>query len=131
MIITENPVNYLGYNAFTGDYCTPSYCSDSHYGDYAYFNTAGNLDVFIAEPINLNRQTYDFYNRTGAGCNRPIIGVCVGTANTCLDTVQFCTSGVITAIPNTCSPIGPYYDYAWSTGATTSSIDVSHGMVFR
>lgn len=126
MIITENPTNYLGYNAFASDYCTSSYCSDPYYGYYAYFNTSGNLDIFIAQPININRQTYDFYNRTGGGCNRPIVGVCVGTSNVCKDTVQFCSNGVITAITNTCNPIGPYYNYLWSTGSTSSSIGVSN-----
>jgi len=126
MIITESPLNFLGYNAFAGDYCTSTYCSDSYYGDYAYFNTAGDLDIFIAEPINLNRQTYDFYNRTGGGCSRPIVGVCIGTSNVCLDTVQFCSNGVITAITNTCNPMGPNYNYLWSTGATSISISVSN-----
>jgi len=123
-IITDQPP-LAGYNVIAANGCPSSYCSDNDYGDYSYFNTTGNLDVFIASPINLSRQTYDFYDRSGNSCNRPRVGVCIGTANTCLDTVKFCSSGTIRAIPNTCPTIGPTYNYLWSTGARTSSITVT------
>jgi len=124
MIITDVPP-LTGYNLVSANGCPSVYCSDNYYGDYSYINTNGNLDAFIAEPINLNRQTYDFYDRSGNGCSRPRVNVCVGTSNTCLDTVQFCSDGTIKAIPNTCNTIGPNYTYLWSTGARAQSITVS------
>jgi len=124
MIITDVPP-LAGYNIISATGCPANYCSDSYYGDYSYFNTTGNLDAFISEPINLNRQTYDFYDRTGNSCNRPKVAVCIGTSNTCLDSVQFCSSGTIRAITNTCPTIGPTYTYLWSTGARSASITVT------
>jgi len=115
MIITDNPTNFKGYNT-SGLNCTPSYCSDSYYGDYVTFSTAGDLDVLIAEPIDLSRQTYDFYERTGNSCSRPIVRVCIGTANICQKTAEFCTAGTINVIPNVCSGIAPNFNYLWSDG---------------
>lgn len=124
VIITYAP-SLDGYNETLLNGCPSVYCSDNYYGDYAKLNTAGNLDAFIAEPINLSRETYDFYDRSGNSCNRPRVSVCVGTSNTCEDTVQFCSSGTIKAIPNTCSNIGPTYTYLWSNGSGAASITVS------
>jgi len=125
VIITENPTGFLGYNASPSTYCTSSYCSDPNYGDYAYLNTTGDLDIFTAEPIDLTRQPYDYYKRSGNSCSRPLVKVCIGTADTCEDTVQLCSGGTIRAISNSCSPVCAYYDYLWSTGAHTSFITTS------
>ncbi len=126
MVITADPPpSFLGYNAVNATYCNTTYCSDANYGYYATFNTSGNLDAFIAKPINLNRQPYDFYLRTGAGCNRPQVGICVGQSTVCEDTVAFCISGIITAITRTCNIIGPTFTYLWSTSSRSSAISVS------
>jgi gliding motility-associated-like protein len=125
MIVTADPFpSFLGYNAISSN-CNSTYCSDSWYGYYEYLNTAGNLDIFIGKPINLNRQPYDFYLRTGSGCNRPQVGVCIGESSVCMDTVQFCLSGSITAIPLSCPTIGPTYTYLWSTHSSATTITVS------
>jgi len=116
MIIT-NSAPLAGYNVTPVNGCTPSYCSDANYSKYSYFNTAGGLDAFVAEPIDLTRQTYDFYQRSGNSCSRPVVPVCVGTSNVCLDTVQGCTIVGVSAIPQSCNFISPYYTYLWSTGS--------------
>jgi len=124
MIVTDVPGSFLGYNV-TASNCNQTYCSDPYYGYFSYFNTVGNLDVFIAKPINLNRQPYDFYLRSGNACNRPQEGVCIGTGNACMDTAKFCVSGTIYAIPRECPVISPNYTYSWSNGSPFSSIGVS------
>ncbi len=120
-------LNYIGYAYYTYA-CNPAYCSDPYYGEFATLNTAGNLDVFIAEPIDLNRQTYDYYTRTGLGCAKPYEGVCIaGNLGRCQDTAQFCVAGSLNAISNTCPGYygaGPIFDYKWSTGSTSSYTSV-------
>ncbi len=118
---------YIGYASYPYS-CNPGYCSDLYYGEFATLYTAGNLDVFIGEPIDLTRQTYDYYDRSGSGCNKPYEGVCIsGNLRTCQDTAQFCFSGILTAQTNTCPgyySAGPLFDYRWSTGGTHDTIHV-------
>ncbi len=128
MIITSAPApSFIGYNATDTKYCNSTYCSDPNYGHFAEFNTYGNLDIFISKPFNMARQPYDFYLRNGSGCDRPQVGVCIGLSpnGPCMDTVQFCSSGVLEAITNTCNLVGPAYTYLWSNGARTSSTSVA------
>ncbi len=121
---------FLGYNlGFWPFGCNGSYCSDPLYGSFGYFNTSGNLDAFIAKPIDLTRQPYDFYMRSGSGCSRPQIGVCITdnahTLDSCPDTLKYCQFGQLWANSNVCSPLlteaGPHYTYLWSTGDVTTS----------
>ncbi len=46
---------YIGYASYPYS-CNPGYCSDLYYGEFATLCTAGNLDVFIGEPLDLTRQ---------------------------------------------------------------------------
>jgi gliding motility-associated-like protein len=121
IIFTSDP-NFIGYDYFPAT-CNSAYCADNNYGSFEYLVTSGSSDIFIAKPIDLTRQPYDFYIRNGGGCARPVVGVCIDT--TCPDTVQFCVSGTINAIPNTCSVAGPDYTYKWSNGGATQAITVS------
>ncbi|HTA81566.1 MAG TPA: gliding motility-associated C-terminal domain-containing protein [Bacteroidia bacterium] len=114
MIITSD-ASYIGYNS-SSFFCNNSYCSDNSYGDFQSFNTAGNYDIFIAKPIDVNRQPYDFYIRNGSNCIRPQNKICIN--NNCPDTVQFCTGGSIYVVNNTCSQVAPDYTYTWSNGQT-------------
>ncbi len=104
--------NFAGYNVNFDTGCNTSYCSDANYGRFAQFNAAGSLDAFIAKPVDLNRQPYDFYVRSGNNCNRPMVGVCIDT--TCPDTVSLCSGNYITATPRICSAVGPYVTFLWS-----------------
>jgi gliding motility-associated-like protein len=136
MIITTD-ANFIGYKTLNWLYglCNNAYCSDSYYGQFAYFNTAGSLDIFIAEPIDLNRQPYDFYIRSGNSCNRDFEGVCINNNlnnyNLCMDSVQFCGNGNLYANSNTCSPLGaetgPDFNYLWSNGSTQNGTIANHG----
>jgi len=116
MIVTGNG-NYLGYNTSSVN-CNSLYCADPYYGSFQYVPTSGANDIFIAKPIDLSRQPYDFYLRNGNVCTRPVVGVEIDT--TTIDTVSFCVSGTLTANPNTCNIIGPNYNYTWSNGAAGS-----------
>ena len=126
---------FIGYNTLIWLFglCNNAYCSDANYGQYAYFNTKGNLDIFIAAPIDTARQTYDYYLRNGSGCDKSYKGVCINNDNPnnyfdCKDTISFCGYGNLLANSNTCHPLGaetgPDYTYLWSTGATINIITV-------
>lgn len=112
MVITTD-ASFIGYNASPVT-CNLAYCSDNNYGSFNYFSTFGNSDIFIAKPIDLSRQPYDFYIRDSATCVRPVVGVSItGGVH---DTITFCQSGVLTANSNTCAQVGPNFNYVWSTG---------------
>ncbi|HTA81889.1 MAG TPA: SBBP repeat-containing protein [Bacteroidia bacterium] len=121
MVVTGS-VNYIGYGT-SPVHCNTTYCSDIYYGSFQYVSTSGASDIFIAAPIDLSRQPYDFYDRTGGGCTRPVVGVVIDSINT--DTVRFCSSGSVTAYSNTCAIAGPNYNYQWSTGAAGGSLTVN------
>jgi gliding motility-associated-like protein len=120
MVITTDP-NYIGYNVSPLN-CNLSYCSDPSYGSFAYFSTAGSSDIFIAKPIDINRQPYDFFLRNGNICTRPIDSMSINAGK---DTVTFCNSGVLSAYTNTCAQAGPTYTYKWSNGSAGQSTSVS------
>ncbi len=52
--------------------CTANanYCSDPDYSSYHVANSAAGQDLFIGNCIDLNRQPYDFYYRSGSACDR-------------------------------------------------------------
>jgi len=123
MIVPYNPANFIGYDTLQKNGCNSVYCSDNNYGDYVALTTTGNLDIFIAKPIDLSRQTYDFYIRSGNNCDRPQVSVCVQP--NCADTVKFCSGGSINAQPNVCPKIGPNFTYHWSNGQNSQSAFIS------
>ena len=126
LIFPEVNSSVLGYNAIPVNGCVASYCSDSHYDNYESITTSGNLDGFISNGIDLNRQPYDFYKRSGGGCNRPANSVCIWDGSLdCPDTLKFCQSGTLYANTKTCGNIGPTFTYHWSNGGGSSSINVS------
>lgn len=91
------------------------YCSDPNYGQYHAMSTSGNFDAIIANCIDPNREPYDYYQRSGSGCNRDIVRGCIGS--TCPDTLSSCASVIATAVPKTCGSIGPSFTYNWSNNA--------------
>ncbi|HTA28060.1 MAG TPA: SBBP repeat-containing protein, partial [Bacteroidia bacterium] len=133
--------NFVGCNS-SYDYpycpengqCNGPYCNDTHYGDFGLMSTTGNLDIFIAKPIDLIRQTYDYYHRSGSFCDRPQVNVCINTSGGqnggCQDTIRECeynlAAGVYTfANSRTCNQIGPNFNYLWSTHQTGDLIVVN------
>ncbi len=123
----------FSYCRFEG--CNHSYCSDNYYGHFGTMTTFGNLDIFIAKPIDLTRQTYDYYSRYENFCDRPQVGVCINDNNSsihggCQDTVRFCEYNfppgiALFANTQTCNnlnDIGPDFNFLWSTHATGNQI---------
>jgi gliding motility-associated-like protein len=135
LIFPEVYTNFLGYNTSGNSSCNSPYCSDPNYNQYEEFFTAGNLDIFIANAVDTARQTYDFYKRTGVGCNRDVLnGSCISKLGdtTCLDSVLFCTLGAVQLNMHNCNVINqngiaPDYTYEWSNGFNViAPVDVNY-----
>lgn len=93
-----------------------SYCNDPSYFELLGTNSVGSADVFIANNFDPNREPYDYYVRTGSGCDRSYLGVCADIS--CADTFEFCKTGGLSAYSHTYYLSGPEFDYLWSTGST-------------
>ncbi len=126
---------FLGYhtNEVNNNWWS-SYCSNSNYFEYQGFTSAGNSDILIAKNFDPARATYDYYTRTGTGCGKPYVGVCINKLNltNCPDTITFCgDNNLIYAYSNTNdvwysnNNAGPDFNYLWSTGQTTKYITVT------
>ncbi|HKR06632.1 MAG TPA: gliding motility-associated C-terminal domain-containing protein [Bacteroidia bacterium] len=105
-----------------------TYCSDNNYTDFVYFYSYGNSDIFINANIDINREPYDYFQRTGTSCVRPFNDVCIGNSLpnlSCQDTISICGSSTLGVDFNTLYDLDPDFNYLWNTGSTVSSINVS------
>lgn len=107
------------YPVYSGN----SYCSDSEYKRFRATNSSGNTDAVIAKVFDADREPYDYYWRTGSGCDRSLVGVCIG-GSLCPDTLTFCGQGVLSSYSNTIQ-VGPSFTYQWSTGSGAPSLSVN------
>lgn len=131
--VDHNRLPYLGspykYRMTKFFSSTPSsYCSDVNYREYIYQPSAGNSDIFIANAIDLTREPYDFYNRSGmVSCDRSAIDYTYVYSYNHPDTVDFCLTqyrlwGYTRTTGTTNSP---NFTYKWSTGSTSNWIWVT------
>jgi gliding motility-associated-like protein len=106
---------------WTSSYQAPNYCTDSQYNDYVSVSSAGFSDAFVGRIINLSRQPYDYYQRSGSLCTRPFVKTCINyTSTSCPDTIKMCGPDRIDAITHTDDwlsdgDLGPYHHFKWST----------------
>lgn len=102
------------------------YCNDLEYSSYYELTTAGNYDIFTSRPIDLGREPYDIFLRTGQGCNRDTIDVCINTSlvYSCPDSVEFCSGGWIYAITSI-GPFGPQMNLLWNNNSTAPQLYVT------
>lgn len=130
----NKPYNLLHHSANPNTF---NFCSDTKYG---YFNGLsgyyGNSDFFVINSIDLNRQPYDYYYRSGGVCDRPYVGSCIVESDTlsiltnigCGDSAEVCDTTYLHVCTNTSENyfssyrVGPNFTYAWSTGANTRTI---------
>jgi gliding motility-associated-like protein len=105
------------YPLGTGSGNSGSYCNDVYYGGFASMPSYGFSDAFVCDGIDLARQPYDFYIRSGANCLRPQLDICLeweGQTD-CPDTIKLCSPNyVYTDMHQLGYPISPLYHYNWS-----------------
>lgn len=108
----------------TTSYQAPIYCSDNNYDDYISATATGFCDAFVGKILDLSRQHYDYYQRSGSVCSRPFVKTCINyTSSVCPDTIAMCGPSKIHALTFTDAlpsegDIGPYHHFKWSTGDT-------------
>lgn len=110
------------HNTVSVEFSAIGYCNDPYYGNFRELISAGNSDAFITSIFDTDREPYDYYVRSGSGCDRPYVGVCIG-GSSCPDTVTFCGSGVVSRYSNVIAA-GPDFTYQWSNGSTGTGISV-------
>lgn len=97
-----------------------TYCSDNEYNRYVISGSRGYCDLFLICGIDLSREPYDYYERSGTGCLRDRLGVCIeGTYtfnSSCPDTIKICQGRRIFSNSKTGSEgfIGPKHHYRWN-----------------
>lgn len=105
-------------------YQTNIYCTDNNYDDYLSVTATGFCDGFVGKILDLSRQHYDYYQRSGSVCTRPFVKSCINyTSTSCPDTIKMCGPNKIHALTFTDAlsnegDIGPYHHFKWSTGDT-------------
>ena len=114
-----------------------NYCSaNNNYTHYMPLSCKGYSDAFIFKGIDLTRNPYDYYDRSGSLCNLNFVGTCIEkTPQTCQDTINFCLEGTIntnnhagtTQLNFNYYGIGPIQRYIWnnSISDTLSSLFVN------
>lgn len=112
---------------------TPNYCNDSNYGQYAANTAEALTDGFLARGYVPGRQPYDWWHRTGTGCDRVELDPCIRQGNAaCQDTVFACGSALLNVRLDYSHSgssnnhfLGPEVDYQWSTGSAAATLTVS------
>ena len=107
----------------------PSYCSaPNNYKDYTVLQVNGYSDLFIFKGMDLTRNPYDYYTRSGSICDLGFAGSCIvdlaEAVPVCRDTIKSCTGAGIGAEPNTHAggnSIGPEHTYIWNNNPNETS----------
>lgn len=122
-LLTINNLNFGGLNNLNQP---NAYCSAANnYNDYENLMCNGYSDAFIFKGIDLTRNPYDYYNRSGALCNLNFVKTCIEYQNNlilCPDTIKICVKDSIVANEHTSSvnsnnyfnEFGPIYKYKWN-----------------
>ncbi len=121
------PQNFILYSSISIP-AVSSYCNDSNYGNFSALTSMGNTDIFIAKIMDTQREPYDYYQRFGAGCDRPNVGVCI-EGSACPDTATFCGFGLLHTY-SFVNAAGPGFTYLWNTGGTSVNLGTTSSGYF-
>ncbi len=112
--------SFIWANSF---YQASGYCTDGQYNLYITGYSSGFSDAIVGNMVDLSRQTYDYYQRSGSQCLRPFVPTCIEHApviQICPDTIKICPGEYIKAETRTGTEgaIGPYHKFKWNVGPT-------------
>lgn len=129
--VTTNVYPVSAFSTWWPPYQISNYCTDNDYDNYNIVTSSGFSDAFVGKIINLNRQPYDYYKRSGSLCTRPFVKSCINyTSTLCPDTIKMCGPNKIHALTFTDALsydgyIGPYHHFKWSTSPTLDTLQYS------
>lgn len=140
----QNALLFPSTNGFTGQISTPgsgiigtgvsTYCNDNSYGRYTGIVSEGVVDGFVSRGYVNGRQPYDIWRRTGTGCDRDMLEVCIRqpSDDVCPDTIRNCGPTPLNVLTNysfannaNANFLGPALTYQWSTGSTAAQINAN------
>lgn len=103
-----------------------SYCGDPNYGKYHRINGTGNRDIIIANCFDPNREPYDFFLRSGSGCNRNYTQLSLAGGSGSITVCNVNSVGSIQVDSNVCNSLAPNQNYTWQSipgpGSSTTKI---------
>jgi gliding motility-associated-like protein len=132
-----NPVSVYPNFSFIGNYAfyqTTGYCTDGQYNLYMTGYSNGFSDAIVGNLVDLQRQTYDYYVRSGNQCLRPQLNACIQYAyqtQLCPDTIKICPGEYIKAETHTGidGAIGPYHHFTWDTNLPADTLQLYKPLV--
>lgn len=110
------------------------YCNDPNYGSYAGSLSEGLTDGFVARGYVEEREPYDWWLRSGTGCDRDTLEPCIRQSggSTCPDTITVCGPAGLNVftryshiVGNSLGYLGPAITYQWSTGSIAPTISAN------
>ncbi|MFH2140772.1 MAG: SBBP repeat-containing protein [Bacteroidota bacterium] len=128
--------NFLNISYHSPNPINLNFCGDNTYGYFKGLYGYPSSDFFVMNAIDLNREPYDYYYRSGSVCDRPYVGSCIVESDLtsletnigCGDSAVVCDTTYLHVCTNTSERyfssyrVGPNFTYLWSTGANTRSI---------
>jgi gliding motility-associated-like protein len=123
--------NFIQSYAF---YQSSGYCSDGQYNLYLTGYSNGFSDAIVGNLVDISRQTYDYYQRSGNVCARPFVPTCIEhypTIALCPDTIKICPGEYIQANSHTGinGAIGPYHHFKWDPNPLIDTMAVYKPLV--
>lgn len=100
---------------------TTPYCGDPDYHKFQSFLSQGNKDIFIGNFWDPNRSHYDFFKRSGSGCDFSILPSCI--EENCPDTVTACGFTEIGMVHYYCPLVAPSLVNLFDPMGNTASPD--------
>lgn len=100
-----------------------TYCGDPFYGNFRSTDGVGGLDGFVLKAIDPARSPFDFYQRSGSGCDLSIPDACIYGSNSspipCPESLTGCAPYAITATNFTLDVVSFGSSYNWSLSGST------------
>lgn len=117
LIIPTSPTN-----TYTTTWST--YGLNAAFLNFVFLNGDNSPNSFVLNAINASTPDYNFFN------NQPVDSL-HGNIMPNQDTIDFCTSTMLSYVSNTNQFFGPNYNYLWNTGSTFDTSYISSSGTYQ
>jgi gliding motility-associated-like protein len=111
LVINSAP-GFINHTGNSTEFSYSSMCEDQSSSVFRMVTSAGNKDIFLTSPINLQLEPMDPFNRADLSCDRPYLPFCV---NLCADTLIHCGPEIANATSHWFWHLNPLNNYSWSS----------------